>query len=322
MLFVMQCTIPTNNSPFSRPWMCQDGVAVVNAGNTGLKGVIAGGLTGATEIIITYPTEFIKTQLQLDETLRGVRRKQYTGMLDCVRKTISREGILGLYRGINIILCGSIPKNALRFGAFESFKNQVVNDRGELCLRSRIVCGFGAGVCEAVFVVTPIETIKVKYIHDTWCMKPRYNGLYHAVVSIIKEDGLRGIYQGVTATTLRQGSNQAIRFAVMETMKDTYCGDDRTKHVPKVLVGVFGAVGGATSVLANTPVDVVKTRMQGFQADKYSSTVDCFRKIWTKEGPAAFYKGTVPRLLTACMDVAITFMVYDTFIDLLNIISD
>ena len=33
----------------------------------GLKGIIAGGITGGIEICITYPTEYIKTQLQLDE---------------------------------------------------------------------------------------------------------------------------------------------------------------------------------------------------------------------------------------------------------------
>ncbi|RZF41951.1 hypothetical protein LSTR_LSTR016282 [Laodelphax striatellus] len=107
----------------------------------------------------------------------------------------------------------------------------------------------------------------------------------------------------------------------METLKDKYCGEDKNKQVPKILVGLFGAVGGAASVIANTPIDVIKTRMQGFEAAKYSSTLDCFRKIWTREGPLAFYRGTVPRLLTACMDVAITFMVYDSFIDLLNFLG-
>ncbi|RZF37091.1 hypothetical protein LSTR_LSTR015744, partial [Laodelphax striatellus] len=187
------CTNTTNKNPFSRPRMNENGVATVTPRNTGVKGVMAGGLTGATEIIITYPTDFIKTQLQLDETLRvsGIRQKQYSGMWDCVRKTISKNGVLGLYRGLNIILCASIPKNALRFGAFEAFKNQAANERGDLSMKARILCGFGAGVCEAILVVTPMETIKVKYIHDTWCLNPRFKGIYHAVICILKNEGLR-----------------------------------------------------------------------------------------------------------------------------------
>lgn len=121
------------------------------------------------------------------------------------------------------------------------------------------------------------------------------------------------MYKGVTATIMKQGSNQAIRFYVMETLKDLYKGDDPKKPVPKLVVGAFGAVAGAASVFGNTPIDVVKTRMQGLEASKYKSTADCAMKIWKNEGAMAFYKGTVPRLSRVCLDVAITFMVGFSF---------
>ena len=74
--------------------------------------------------------------------------------------------------------------------------------------------------------------------------------------------GIRGIYQGLVPTMIKQGSNQAIRFFVMETLKQWYRGDDSKKNVPKLIVGGFGAVAGAASVLGNTPIDVIKTRLQ------------------------------------------------------------
>lgn len=74
--------------------------------------------------------------------------------------------------------------------------------------------------------------------------------------------GFGGLYKGVTATILKQGSNQAIRFFVMETCKDMYRGGDPKKPIPTVVTGAFGAFAGACSVFGNTPVDVVKTRMQ------------------------------------------------------------
>lgn len=69
-------------------------------------------------------------------------------------------------------------------------------------------------------------------------------------------------------------------------------------------------------ITGNTPIDVVKTRMQGLEAYKYKSSVDCAIQLWKNEGLAAFYKGTVPRLSRVCLDVAITFMIYDSFMDL------
>jgi len=99
--------------------------------------------------------------------------------------------------------------------------------------------------------------------------------------------GISGVYQGLMPTILKQGTNQAIRFYVMGALKNLYKGDDPNKPVPKLLVGVFGMAAGAASVYGNTPLDVVKTRMQGLEAHKYKSTVDCMFQIWKKEGPTA-----------------------------------
>lgn len=61
--------------------------------------------------------------------------------------------------------------------------------------------------------------------------------------------GIGGVYKGLTATIMKQGSNQAIRFFVMESLKDLYKGDDKSKPVPKLLVGAFGAIAGNTLFL-------------------------------------------------------------------------
>jgi len=193
-----------------------------------------------------------------------------------------------------------------------------VDERGNLSPGNRLLCGLGAGICEAIFVVTPTETIKVKFINDQSRPNPKYKGLSNGVREIVREQGIGGIYKGLTATIMKLGSSQAIRFFVMETMKDWYRGGDPNKHINKLLVGLFGAIAGAASVFGNTPIDVVKTRMQGLEAAKYKSTFDCFYKIARHEGPLAFYKGTVPRLSRVCLDVAITFMIYDSFMDLFN----
>ena len=79
---------------------------------------------------------------------------------------------------------------------------------------------------------------------------------------LIGISGIGGTYKGLSATIMKQGSNQAIRFFVMETLKDMYRKGDSSKPVPKLLTGAFGAIAGAASVFGNTPIDVVKTRMQ------------------------------------------------------------
>ncbi len=111
--------------------------------------------------------------------------------------------------------------------------------------------------------------------------------------------GLRGTYQGVTATMLKQGSNQAIRFFVMETLKEQYRKytlKGPNEAVPILITGVFGLIAGAASVFGNTPLDVVKTRMQSLEAAKYKNTFDCAAQILRNEGPLAYVKNDIENL--------------------------
>ncbi|KAI5929839.1 Tricarboxylate transport protein, mitochondrial [Manis javanica] len=279
------------------------------------KAILAGGLAGGIEICITFPTEYVKTQLQLDERSHPPR---YRGIGDCVRQTVRSHGVLGLYRGLSSLLYGSIPKAAVRFGMFEFLSNHMRDAQGRLDSTRGLLCGLGAGVAEAVVVVCPMETIKVKFIHDQTSASPRYRGFFHGVREIIREQGLKGTYQGLTATVLKQGSNQAIRFFVMTSLRNWYRGDNPNKPMNPLITGVFGAVAGAASVFGNTPLDVIKTRMQGLEAHKYRNTWDCGLQILRNEGLKAFYKGTVPRLGRVCLDVAIVFIIYDEVVKLLN----
>ena len=72
---------------------------------------MAGGIAGGIEICITYPTEYVKTQLQLDERANPPK---YNGMVDCAKQTVRQNGFFGLYRGLSVLLLGSIPKAAVR----------------------------------------------------------------------------------------------------------------------------------------------------------------------------------------------------------------
>ena len=79
---------------------------------------------------------------------------------------------------------------------------------------SRLLCGLGAGVSEAILAVTPMETVKVKFINDQRSANPKFKGFFHGMRTIIKEQGIRGTYQGVTATIMKQGSNQGLGISI------------------------------------------------------------------------------------------------------------
>lgn len=49
-----------------------------------------------------------------------------------------------------------------RFGVFEFLSNKMRDETGKLDSKRGFLCGLGAGVAEAVVVVCPMETVKVK----------------------------------------------------------------------------------------------------------------------------------------------------------------
>uniref|UniRef100_A0A8C9AIR0 Tricarboxylate transport protein, mitochondrial n=1 Tax=Prolemur simus TaxID=1328070 RepID=A0A8C9AIR0_PROSS len=269
------------------------------------------GLAGGIEICITFPTEYVKTQLQLDERSHPPR---YRGIGER-----GGRGAAGRARAGLPALRPSHPPPAPRFGMFEFLSNHMRDAQGRLDSTRGLLCGLGAGVAEAVVVVCPMETIKVKFIHDQTSANPKYRGFFHGVREIVREQGLKGTYQGLTATVLKQGSNQAIRFFVMTSLRNWYRGDNPNKPMNPLITGIFGAIAGAASVFGNTPLDVIKTRMQGLEAHKYRNTWDCGLQILRNEGlKGPFPYGTVPRLGRVCLDVAIVFIIYDEVVKLLN----
>lgn len=95
--------------------------------------------------------------------------------------------------------CSSFPRHLplpelflfnCRFGAFEELKKRSVDSKGNLSASQRLLCGLGAGVAEAIFAVTPMETVKVKFINDQRSANPQFKGFYHGVRTIIKNEGL------------------------------------------------------------------------------------------------------------------------------------
>ena len=74
-----------------------------------LKHLVSGGLTGAIEACITYPTEFIKTKMQLYPKYAKM------GVIGAFKDTIRQDGVIGLYRGLTVLCTLSAPKTGIRF---------------------------------------------------------------------------------------------------------------------------------------------------------------------------------------------------------------
>lgn len=272
-----------------------------------VKVFIKGLLTGFIEAIICYPTEFVKTQLQL----QSKTKPEYTGIMDCAKKTVKTSGFTGLYRGAAPLIIGSSGKQAARWSGYKYVAAQLQDDKGNLGIGSRMFAGACGGVSEAIFAVTPIETLKTRVTDDMRRGTNKYSGSMDACVKIIKSEGPMGLYRGVAPTIAKQATNQAVRFPTQFYLLKFLVGDDKEKQKDPIMNGIAGAGAGAVSVLLTMPQDTIKTRMQGEEAKKlYKGSMDCAMQIMKNDGPAFFYAGTWPRMIRVSLDVGITFCIF------------
>jgi len=202
------------------------------------------------------------------------------------------------------VLLGSVPKAGLRFGLFDYLDQLFLKPDGTTTSARTLLAGSMAGAIESLLVVTPVETVKTKLIDLNM-------GMTRGIRHVIATEGFRGVYKGAIPTTLKQGSNQGLRFMAFSKYKEYMSPDGKSLDPLRAMLG--GMCAGCFSTLLNNPFDAVKTRMQGTQAKElYSGFFDCVTKIVRQEGVLTLWSGVVPRLARVVPGQGIIFASSET----------
>eukprot|EP00441_Pelagodinium_beii_P035825 CAMPEP_0197652744 /NCGR_PEP_ID=MMETSP1338-20131121/34637_1 /TAXON_ID=43686 ORGANISM="Pelagodinium beii, Strain RCC1491" /NCGR_SAMPLE_ID=MMETSP1338 /ASSEMBLY_ACC=CAM_ASM_000754 /LENGTH=293 /DNA_ID=CAMNT_0043227685 /DNA_START=57 /DNA_END=938 /DNA_ORIENTATION=- len=280
-----------------------------------LKSVVKGFTTGGTMVILSYPLEFAKTQLQL----QSKASPEFASMPDVFKKTVSKHGVTGLYKGASVRVFGAGAQQMFRWGAYTNISNFFRDDKGKISVVGNTLSGLGAGVVEAVCAVTPVETVKTRVNDDMRRGTGNYSGSGDAIVKILKSEGPMGLYRGALPTILKQACNQAIRMPLQLQCFTLISFGDESKKKNPLYNGVAGAMAGVGSVFLTQPQDCVKSRMQGEAAKElYSGTLDCAKQMFQKEGVSAFFAGSLPRSIQMAANVGLTFAIYPVIGTLLD----
>jgi solute carrier family 25 carnitine/acylcarnitine transporter 20/29 len=75
----------------------------------------SGGLAGAAFWLMVYPTDVVKSVIQVDD----YKNPKFSGSIDAFRRIKATEGVKGLYKGFGPAMFRSVPANAACFLAYE-----------------------------------------------------------------------------------------------------------------------------------------------------------------------------------------------------------
>ncbi len=182
---------------------------------------------------------------------------------------------------------------------------------GNISLYGEIVAGGMAGASQVMFT-NPLEIVKIRLQVQGEMVKSG-NATRMSAGAIVRQLGLFGLYKGVRACLLRDIPFSAIYFPVYAHLKKDLFNEGKRKLTIYELL-ISGAIAGIPAAYLVTPADVIKTRLQ-VQARKgettYTGIRDAFVKILREEGPRAFYKGGVARVMRSSPQFGVTLATYE-----------
>jgi len=286
--------------------------------------IINGGIAGIIGVSCVFPLDLVKTRLQ-NQKVAPDGTKMYRGMADCFRQTYRAEGYFGMYRGsaVNILLI--TPEKAIKLAANDYFRHKLTKPDGKLPVTREMLAGGCAGLFQIV-VTTPMELLKIqmqdagrvqaqlKAAGQSTAHLPKISAL-SVTKQLLAEKGIFGLYKGLGATGLRDVSFSIVYFPLFANLNKL--GPRKSPDSQEAVFWwsfIAGMTAGSISAFSVNPFDVVKTRLQvikkGAGEETYNGVWDAVRKILRNEGPSAFFKGALCRMIVIAPLFGIAQMVY------------
>jgi solute carrier family 25 (mitochondrial carnitine/acylcarnitine transporter), member 20/29 len=306
----------TDALPTSPTEVKEAAVETTKAVKSSLRDLAAGGVGGVCAVVVGHPFDLVKVRLQ---TTSGV----YSGALDCVRKTIAREGMArGLYAGVSAPLVGVTPMFAVSFWGYGVGKKlvdrfsdvEVVHGTKQYSVAQVSAAGFFSAI-PMTLITAPFERVKVLLqIQGQKQLgpgeKPKYSGGLDVVRQLYKEGGVRSVFRGSAMTLARDGPGSAAYFAVYESVKRSLSPKDADgKATGELSLGAVMTAGGAAGIamwIPVFPVDTIKSRLQS--AEGRPTIGGTIREVYGRGGIKAFFPGFGPALARAVPANAATFL--------------
>ncbi|XP_034937470.1 mitochondrial folate transporter/carrier [Chelonus insularis] len=191
-----------------------------------------------------------------------------------------------------------------------------------------LIAGLSGGVVSTL-ILHPLDLIKIRFAVNDGVTKtaPQYTGLRNALFEIMKVEGVRGLYRGVTPNVLGSGCSWGFYFFFYNNIKSWIQGGNSKKSLGPTLHMLAAANAGVFTLLITNPIWVVKTRLclqynndVGLSESKrYSGMLDALGKIYRTEGVRGLYKGLVPGMFGVSHG-AIQFMTYEEMKNRYNVL--
>jgi len=199
---------------------------------------------------------------------------------------------------------------------FQDLYRNILKDAGTSAddkLASIALTNFFAGAaagCTTLVLIYPLDIAHTRLAADIGRTDTRqFRGIRHFIQTIYKKNGIRGIYRGLPASLHGMVVHRGLYFGGFDTAKDVLVPLESPLWQRWITAQAVTSMAG----LISYPLDTVRRRMMmqsGMEVQMYSSTLDCWRKIYRLEGVRSFYRGALSNIFRSTGAAAI-LVLYD-----------
>lgn len=204
-----------------------------------LHNLLCAACSGICSTFVVNPISMIKTRMQLQgRDVTAATGRVYNGVFDAFRRIINEEGFLSLYRGIGPSLF-LVSNGAIQFMCYEELKVFVTkyisktSPNEELGTVHWLIMGALAKMISTT-ITYPMNVTRARLYQrkpDELVIQSsssqsntkkapdgKYKNMFDCIKSIMKNEGYRGFYRGLTPQLLKTAPASAITFCVYETV--------------------------------------------------------------------------------------------------------
>lgn len=172
----------------------------------------------------------------------------------------------------------------------------------------------GSASSMAATVTHPLDLVKVRLQMRTGDAPKSMSG---TVLHIIRHHGVTGLYNGLSASLLRQITYSTTRFGIYEELKSRFTTKDHPASFPVLIA--MATVSGVAGGLVGNVADVLNVRMQHdaalppAQRRNYAHALDGLARMTREEGFRSWFRGVWPNSARAAAMTASQLASYDVF---------
>lgn len=289
---------------------------------------VAGGLGGAVSMTLTYPLIVLSTR----SAVRA--KKSNASTLESAMEILKKEGLAGLYAGLDSSIAGIVVTNTVFYLFLEESKRIILGRSGnkntstaQMMLASTIAGAATTITTNPIWLIQTHQATRGVVEQDPAQgerkVVKKKPGMLQAAREIIGEKGITALWRGI-GPALVLVINPVLQYTAFERLVQIYRRYQTKKtgvKTPLRDIDVFwlGAIAKAIATGGTYPYIVVKSRLQA-ATHQYGSSVQAILQILREEGLSGLYAGIGTKLLQSVLTASFLFVAQRRIFELVKLL--